>query len=158
MATKTEEKKAEKKTPEKKGEYFYAVGRRKRSIATVRLYPKGKGEITIVNNNKTLEDHIPVDIMQESVRLPLKAVGYVDADVTVKVSGGGIRGQADAIRLGISRALLGQDPLPLFGGKRTHLQEQFVGALAHSLSSSRASHARARRQSSRTVRSVTPST
>lgn len=110
MATKTEDKKAEKKTPEKKGEYFYAVGRRKRSIATVRLYLNGKGEITIVNNDKTLEEHIPVDILQESVRLPLKAVGHVDADVTVKVSGGGIRGQADAIRLGIARALLIVNP------------------------------------------------
>lgn len=106
MATKTEDKKTTKKTAEKKGEYFYAVGRRKRSIATVRLYPKGKGEITIVNTDKSLEEHLPVDLLQEAVRLPLKAVGHVDADVTVKVVGGGIRGQAEAIRLGISRALL----------------------------------------------------
>lgn len=118
MATTTEKKTAKKttakkaaepkdvKTAEVKGEYFYGVGRRKRSIATVRVYPKGKGEITIVNTGKSLEEHLPVDLLQEAVRLPLQAVGQVDADVTVKVVGGGIRGQAEAIRLGISRALL----------------------------------------------------
>lgn len=116
MATKTEKKTTEKTAPsdaakaDKKGEYFYAVGRRKRSIATVRLYPKGKGEISIVNSGKTLEEHLPVALHQEAVRLPLKAVGYVDADVTVNVTGGGIKGQAEAIRLGISRALLKLNP------------------------------------------------
>lgn len=108
--TKSSPSKSEGKSAGKKGEYFYAVGRRKRSIATVRLYPKGKGIITIVNTDKTLEEHIPVDIMQEAVRLPLKAVGHVDADVTVKVVGGGIHGQAEAIRLGIARALLKLNP------------------------------------------------
>ena len=119
MATKTEDKTTEKKPAapakavkpasskaEGKGDYFYAVGRRKRSVATVRLFPKGKGVITIVNTGKSLEEHLPVDLLQEAVRVPLKAVGQVDADVTAKVVGGGIRGQAEAIRLAIARALL----------------------------------------------------
>lgn len=92
------------KPAEKKGEYFYALGRRKRSIATVRVYPKGKGEITV--NGKTLEEYLPIDILQEKVRLPLKTVGHENADVTVKAIGGGVHGQAGAIQLGVARALL----------------------------------------------------
>ena len=92
-------------TEGKKGKYFYAVGRRKRAIAQVRLYPEGKGEVIV--NDKKLEEHLPIDVLQESVMLPLKSVGMSEtADVTVKTHGGGIRGQADAIRLGIARALL----------------------------------------------------
>jgi len=102
VASKKEE--AVVKPSEKKGEYFYAVGRRKRAIATVRLYPKGKGVVTV--NDRTLAEYLPVDILQEAVVAPMKTVGMDDADVTVKTYGGGMHGQAGAIQLGIARALL----------------------------------------------------
>lgn len=103
-------KPAEKRAPaEMRGDYVYAVGRRKRAIAAVRLYPKGKGDFTV--NGKTLAEHLPVDILQQAVLLPLVTVGMdKTADVSVKAEGGGIHGQADAIMLGVARAILKIDP------------------------------------------------
>jgi small subunit ribosomal protein S9 len=91
------------------GTYFFAIGRRKSAVAQVRLYPHGKGAVTV--NDKSLEDYIGVDEMRVAVRLPLKTVGMAEtADVMVKAHGGGMRGQADAIKLGIARALLKISP------------------------------------------------
>ncbi len=104
-----EEKKAEATHAAHEGTYFYALGRRKSAIAQVRLYLKGTGVITV--NKKPLKEYLPVEDMQDSVHLPLKTLGLDStADVVVEAHGGGIRGQADAIKLGISRAALKVNP------------------------------------------------
>ncbi len=84
--------------------YIYAVGRRKRAVAQVRLYPEGKGEITV--NGKDYKDYFPVYALREAVMAPLTTVGLENIKIDAKVSGGGVRGQAEAVRLGVSRALL----------------------------------------------------
>jgi small subunit ribosomal protein S9 len=88
-----------------KKDYIYALGRRKRAIAQVRMYVGGKGEIT-VNGKKFVEYFNNVDLRQ-AVMEPLKAVGQDDKVNLIIISyGGGMAGQADAARLGISRALV----------------------------------------------------
>lgn len=83
------------------GKYDNAIGRRKRAIAEVRLYP-GKGKI-VVNG-------VIVDPKKATFLKPLKDIGKLNAfDISAKVTGGGITGQAEAIRHGISRALLKYD-------------------------------------------------
>ena len=85
--------------------YFYGTGRRKSSVARVRLVP-GTGVVTI--NNRDIDDYFGLDTLKLVVRQPLVTtdlVGKVDIDVTV--AGGGVSGQAGAIRHGVSRALLG---------------------------------------------------
>jgi small subunit ribosomal protein S9 len=92
----------------KKFEYLYAVGRRKTSSAQVRVYKKGEGKITI--NNKPLETYFSA-VESEIVMSPLKLIGQFEKlDVTVKVLGGGTVGQAEAVRHGISRALIQLNP------------------------------------------------
>ncbi len=89
--------------------YFEGLGRRKTSIARVRVY-EGKGNNIV--NDQTLEKYFN-DVKSQSECLdPLKVVG-LDKDhyFTVVVSGGGVTGQVDAIRLGIGRALVKKDPL-----------------------------------------------
>ncbi len=89
--------------------YFYATGKRKTSVAKVRLY-KGKGAATV--NDKALKDFFAIQLERETVLSPLKAVGMEkDYDISAKVHGGGTTGQSEAIRHGISRALLEIDPL-----------------------------------------------
>jgi small subunit ribosomal protein S9 len=80
------------------------IGRRKTSIARVYVKP-GKGEIKV--NDRDIKEYFLSEIHQTTVRQPLHAV-KVDGqyDVTVNVEGGGIKGQAEAIRLGIARALV----------------------------------------------------
>ena len=83
---------------------FYGTGRRKKSIARVRLV-NGNGNITI--NNKALDEFLGVETLKVIVKQPLTATNTLDKyDVIVKVTGGGISGQAGAVRHGISRALL----------------------------------------------------
>ncbi len=83
---------------------FLGTGRRKSSVARVRLIP-GKGNITI--NNRDIENYIPFATLREVVKQPLNLTETVGAyDVLVNVHGGGYTGQAGAIRHGISRALL----------------------------------------------------
>ncbi|MDM8519644.1 30S ribosomal protein S9 [Anaerolineales bacterium HSG6] len=90
-------------------QYFEGVGRRKASTARVRLYPNGDGEFTV--NNKTLENYLARSIDQVEVNNVFKVTGTQGQfDVSVKVSGGGVTGQTDSIRLGIARALLKVDP------------------------------------------------
>jgi small subunit ribosomal protein S9 len=115
-ATKTATKKAAapapKETPKepvvertKIKEYFYAAGKRKTAIARVRLYPKGKGIITV--NEKPMNEYFKLLTSAGIIGSPLKMTGLSkEFDVSVKVQGGGISAQADAIRHGISRALL----------------------------------------------------
>lgn len=88
--------------------YFYANGKRKSSRATVRLYAGGKGDIYI--NEKLLQEWANTDEFVYTVMQPLKLLGEQSSvDLAVRTSGGGKRAQADAIRLGISRALLKKD-------------------------------------------------
>ena len=83
---------------------FYGTGRRKSSIARVRLV-EGKGAITI--NGEDIDKYLGTDTLKVIVRQPLTATNATDKyDVICKVTGGGFTGQAGAIRLGIARALL----------------------------------------------------
>ena len=83
---------------------FYGTGRRKSSIARVRLV-EGKGTITI--NEKDIDEYLGTETLKVIVRQPLTATNTLDKyDVICKVQGGGFTGQAGAIRLGIARALL----------------------------------------------------
>lgn len=86
-----------------KGARFLATGKRKSSIARVTLMP-GKGEITI--NQRSLEEFFPRPLHQTMVKQPLAVSGYEgNVDVRVRVHGGGISGQAGAVRHGVARAL-----------------------------------------------------
>ncbi|HWK88903.1 MAG TPA: 30S ribosomal protein S9 [Longimicrobium sp.] len=85
-------------------EQYHAIGRRKTSVARVYLRP-GSGTWTV--NGRTLEDYLPRHVLRQSAGRPLVATDTEGQyDVKVNVVGGGLRGQADAIRLGIARALL----------------------------------------------------
>ncbi len=88
-----------------KREYVYGTGRRKSSVARVHLFQGGSGKITI--NGRDIDDYFGLESLKRIVRQPLVAtetLGKVDIDATVK--GGGVSGQAGAMRHGISRALL----------------------------------------------------
>jgi small subunit ribosomal protein S9 len=85
-----------------------ATGRRKSSIARVRLYP-GTGEITL--NGRSLESYFPHSALRQRVMEPLRTVeveGHYD--IVAQLEGGGTTGQSDALRLGIARALIEIDP------------------------------------------------
>ncbi|MFA5543847.1 MAG: 30S ribosomal protein S9 [Bacilli bacterium] len=87
---------------------YYGTGRRKSSVAKVYLVP-GKGQITI--NDRTFVDYIPSAAIRLDVLQPLNLTGTTSSyDVLVSVNGGGISGQAGAIRHGITRALLELNP------------------------------------------------
>ncbi|HEX7245015.1 MAG TPA: 30S ribosomal protein S9 [Solirubrobacterales bacterium] len=87
---------------------YLATGKRKTSIARVTLIP-GSGKIEI--NKRALEEFFPRPLHQTTVRLPLTITGYENTvDVRVRVHGGGISGQAGAVRHGIARALTEVDP------------------------------------------------
>ncbi|MCF7858799.1 MAG: 30S ribosomal protein S9 [Candidatus Cloacimonetes bacterium] len=85
-------------------QYFDAVGRRKKSIARVRLTP-GTGKR--IANKITMKKHLQREILEMIIEQPLKLAGLSDkVDINVNVSGGGLSGQAGAIRHGIARALV----------------------------------------------------
>jgi small subunit ribosomal protein S9 len=91
-----------------KGKYIRAIGRRKSSVATVHLFNE-KGTITI--NDKAIDKYFDYVVYGGLITEPLKLVGANGKfTITIKVKGGGKRGQVDAIRLGISRALVELDP------------------------------------------------
>ena len=88
-------------------EQYYGTGRRKSSVARVRLVP-GNGNITI--NGRTIDEYFGLDTLKLIVRQPMAITKTSDKfDVLVNVQGGGFTGQAGAIRHGISRALLEVD-------------------------------------------------
>jgi small subunit ribosomal protein S9 len=88
--------------------FYYGTGRRKTAVARVRLVP-GSGEIVI--NDRTLEQHFGNAVDEADVRLPFKVTGTEGSyNAQIKVEGGGVTGQAGAIRHGIARALLQLDP------------------------------------------------
>ena len=84
-------------------EVINTIGRRKTSVARIYMQP-GKGKISV--NNKDMQEYFPVDIMQIIVRQPLTVVDMDGKyDIKVNVDGGGVKGQAEAVRLAIARAL-----------------------------------------------------
>ncbi|ADD03172.1 ribosomal protein S9 [Thermoanaerobacter mathranii subsp. mathranii str. A3] len=86
---------------------YYGTGRRKEAVARVRLMP-GKGNIVI--NNRPLDEYFPLDTLKYTVKQPLVLTETIDKfDVYAKVSGGGLTGQAGAVRLGVARALVKAD-------------------------------------------------
>ena len=87
--------------------YFYGTGRRKKSVARVRVYP-GTGNITI--NDRNIDDYFGLETLKLIVRQPLALTGTTEKfDIVCRVNGGGVTGQAGAIRHGLSRALLQYD-------------------------------------------------
>lgn len=87
--------------------YFYGTGRRKKSVARVRVYA-GTGKITI--NDRDFDDYFGLETLKLIVRQPLTLTGTEGKfDIVCKVAGGGVTGQAGAIRHGLSRALLQYD-------------------------------------------------
>jgi small subunit ribosomal protein S9 len=90
-------------------QYYEGVGRRKAATARVRLHLSSGGNFTV--NDKTLPDYFTRSIDQFQINETLQVTGTEGRfDVTVKVNGGGVTGQAGAVRLGIARALLKIDP------------------------------------------------
>ena len=84
------------------------TGRRKRSVARVRLVA-GTGQVTI--NGRTFDDYFPTEILQMTVREPFEVTETLDQfDVIARIHGGGVSGQAGALRHGIARALEGDEP------------------------------------------------
>ena len=94
---------------ESKRKYFYGTGRRKSSVARVRVYENGTGSITI--NGRDIDNYFGLDTLKMVVRQPLVTTDLMGkVDVVVTVCGGGVTGQAGAIRHGISRALVTLNP------------------------------------------------
>ena len=84
--------------------YFYGTGRRKSSVARVRVY-QGSGKVTI--NERDIDDYFGLETLKLIVRQPLSVTETTDKfDIVCRVAGGGVTGQAGAIRHGIARALL----------------------------------------------------
>jgi small subunit ribosomal protein S9 len=90
-------------------QYYEGVGRRKRSTARVRI-TKGSGAFVI--NTKTLEDYFPTERDNKTVTEPLGVLtgNRADYDISVLVKGGGVIGQAGAVRMGLARSILKMDP------------------------------------------------
>ena len=94
---------------ESKKKYSYGTGRRKSSVARVRVYENGTGSIII--NGRDIDEYFGLDTLKLIVRQPLVSTDLLGkVDVVVSVCGGGVSGQAGAIRHGISRALLSVNP------------------------------------------------
>ncbi len=89
---------------ESKNPYFYGTGRKKHSVARVRVY-QGTGKITV--NGRDIDDYFGLETLKLIVRQPLNLIGAAEQfDIVCTVAGGGVSGQAGAIRHGLSRALL----------------------------------------------------
>lgn len=89
-------------------EVINAVGRRKSAVARVYLTAGGSGTITI--NNRPIENYFPLEIFQYVVKQPLLVTNLTEGvDIKINLAGGGIKGQAEAARLGISRCLVEMD-------------------------------------------------
>jgi len=90
------------------GPYFYGTGRRKTAVARVRLHPSGDGRIVV--NGRNADDYFGRETLMMQVRSPLRVVELNDRfTIRVKAVGGGVAGQAGAVRHGIARALLKAD-------------------------------------------------
>ncbi|MDZ7798399.1 MAG: 30S ribosomal protein S9 [Patescibacteria group bacterium] len=107
---KSSNKKSRSKKGSKKRTYIFAVGRRKSAVARVRYYKKGKNEIII--NQKDYKEHFVNLEFKNIIEKPLKVTGNLKkfGKFTIKVKGGGKRGQVEAISLGMSRILVTLEP------------------------------------------------
>lgn len=106
------EEKVVTKTSPKAEKYVYAVGRRKSAVAQIRFFAGAKVEgFDVTVNGRSYEKYFNTFEQREAVVAPLKALGKEDAKLTVHVMGGGLSGQADAVKLGIARALVEEDVL-----------------------------------------------
>jgi len=93
---------------EKKKTYLYAIGRRKNATASVRVYPKGKGDFTV--NGKDMKIYFMTPTLQAKILEPFKNGGVEQVyDITAQTKGGGINGQAESVRHAITRALVKED-------------------------------------------------
>ncbi len=102
-------KKIKKETKAGPGKYFEAVGRRKTAVARVRIFTRG--EKVILVNNKAFDVYFPMRKLQEVVKSPLVKMDCLDKfRITVILKGGGFNGQAEALRHGITRALVKLNP------------------------------------------------
>lgn len=96
-------------TEEIKKDYIFATGKRKTAVAQIRFDPNYSGkEITI--NKKSVEEFFPFFTWQQIVYSPLEATNLKNYKIIIKVKGGGVKAQAESIRLGISRALIEYNP------------------------------------------------
>lgn len=85
--------------------YLYAVGRRKSATSRVRYYKKGEGKFLI--NEKEVKDYFPTESLQKLVLTPLeKTRQKLEGNITIKVQGGGKKGQAESVRHGLARILV----------------------------------------------------
>lgn len=91
-----------------KGKYFEAVGRRKTSVARVRIYPEDSS-VGFIINNKSSQEYFNTEALASNAIAPLKKIDMMKFGVTVQAKGGGITGQSDAVKLGIARALVKYD-------------------------------------------------
>lgn len=114
--TETGEQEQEEETKQipviKEGKYFEGIGRRKESTARVRVWSNpDKDVMNIIVNEKNYTDYFPVLYLQKAVDAPLRKLRIFDAyKITILTKGGGSKGQAEAIRLGLARALLKLNP------------------------------------------------
>lgn len=91
----------------KSSRYFYAVGKRKTAVAQVRVYPDARDKQEFLINGRTVLEYFPVSRTQAVAVAPLSAVSVAEKfGVEAKIKGGGINSQAEALRLGIARALI----------------------------------------------------
>ena len=89
--------------------YHYGTGRRKSSVARVHLFPNGTGAITV--NGRDIDDYFGLETLKMIVRQPLNTTGTLGkVDIVATVAGGGVSGQAGALRHGVARALLEMNP------------------------------------------------
>lgn len=96
---------------------FIGIGRRKTSVSSVRLRPNGSGQVNV--NGRPFEEYFTLGLQRDTILAPLDKFSLNGSyDIVIRVSGGGIQGQAIATRLGISRALVLED-----AGKRQDLKE-----------------------------------
>ena len=91
---------------EKKVNYTPAAGKRKRAIARIRVLHKTTKGLKIIINDRDYKDYLPYFEWQDTILEPLKLTGKDNIDLSIKVFGGGIKGQVDAIKHGIAKALL----------------------------------------------------
>ncbi|MCL5016358.1 MAG: 30S ribosomal protein S9 [Patescibacteria group bacterium] len=99
------------KTITKDAKYFEGVGRRKTAVARVRIYPLSGDSSRVIINDKDAEKFFPVFKMRAAALSPLKIFGEKSRpEVSVSVRGGGMSGQADAVTLGLARAIVKFNP------------------------------------------------
>jgi small subunit ribosomal protein S9 len=104
---KEEEAKEETKKETKASRYYFAVGRRKKAVAQVKLFQVEKMEMGIEINGRKLEGYFGLSRLSDVSRAPLVSIGQESKfDVSAKVQGGGVSAQAEAVRLAIARALV----------------------------------------------------